>query len=57
MVTKKTSVRDVGPDCFSNLANYQNPQENPIKVHTAKTMMCSVVMYGYKRWTIKKAEC
>ena len=43
--------------CFSNLANYQNPQENPIKVHTVKTMMFPVVMYGYKRWTIKKAQC
>ena len=50
MVTKRTPVRDVGPDpCFSNLANYQNPQENPIKVHTVKTMMFPVVMYGYKR--------
>ena len=29
----------------------------PTKVHTVQTMVFSVVMYGYERWTIKKAEC
>ena len=27
------------------------------KVHIVKTMAFPVVMYGYKGWTIKKAEC
>ena len=29
----------------------------PTKVHLVKAMVFSVVMYGYKSWTIKKAEC
>ena len=28
----------------------------PTKVHTVKTMVFPVVMYGYESWTIKKAE-
>ena len=28
-----------------------------IKVRTVKTTVFPVVMYGYKSWTIKKAEC
>ena len=28
----------------------------PTKVHLVKAMVFSVVMYGYKSWTIKKAE-
>ena len=28
----------------------------PTKVHLVKTMVFSVVMYGYESWTIKKAE-
>ena len=28
----------------------------PAKVHLVKTMVFSVVMYGYELWTIKKAE-
>ena len=28
----------------------------PTKVHLVKVMVFSVVMYGYERWTIKKAE-
>ena len=28
----------------------------PIKVHTVKTMVFPLVMYGYESWTIKKAE-
>ena len=27
------------------------------KVHLVKAMFFPVVMYGYKSWTIKKAEC
>ena len=27
------------------------------KVHTVKTTVFPVVMYGCKNWTIKKAEC
>ena len=27
-----------------------------IKVHIVKAMVFSVVMYGYKSWTINKAE-
>ena len=29
----------------------------PTKVHLIKAMVFPVVMYGCKRWTIKKAEC
>ena len=29
----------------------------PIKVPIVKAMVLLVVMYGYERWTIKKAEC
>ena len=29
----------------------------PTKVHVVKAMVFLVVMYGYKSWTIKKAEC
>ena len=30
---------------------------SPTKVHLVKAMVFSVVMYGCKSWTIKKAEC
>ena len=29
----------------------------PTKVHLVKTMVFPIVMYGYERWTVKKAEC
>ena len=29
----------------------------PTKVHLVKAMVFPVVMYGYKSWSIKKAEC
>ena len=29
----------------------------PRKVHLVKAMVFPVVMYGYERWTVKKAEC
>ena len=29
----------------------------PTKVHLVKAMVFPVVMYGYERWTVKKAEC
>jgi len=29
----------------------------PTKVHIVKPMVFPVVMYGFKSWTIKKAEC
>ena len=29
----------------------------PTKVRLVKTLVFPVVMYGYKSWTIKKAEC
>ena len=28
----------------------------PAKVHLVKAMVFPVVMYGYKSWTVKKAE-
>ena len=28
----------------------------PTKVHLVKARVCSVVMYGYESWTVKKAE-
>ena len=29
----------------------------PTKVHLVKAMVFPVVMYGYKSWTIRKADC
>ena len=29
----------------------------PTKVHLVKAMVFPVVMYGYKSWTVKKAQC
>ena len=29
----------------------------PAKVHLIKAVVFSIVMYGCKSWTIKKAEC
>ena len=29
----------------------------PTKVHLVKTMVFPVVIYGWERWTVKKAEC
>ena len=29
----------------------------PTKVHLVKAIVFPVVMYGYKSWTVKKAEC
>ena len=29
----------------------------PTKVHVVKAMVFPIVMYGYKSWTLKKAEC
>ena len=29
----------------------------PTKVHIVKAMVFSIVMYGCKNWTIRKAEC
>ena len=29
----------------------------PAKVHLVKTMVFTVVMYGYESWTVKKAKC
>ena len=29
----------------------------PTKVHILKAMVFPVVMYGFEKWTIKKAEC
>ena len=29
----------------------------PMKIHLVKAMVFPVVMYGYERWTIRKAEC
>ena len=29
----------------------------PTKVHLAKAMVFTVVVYGYESWTMKKAEC
>ena len=29
----------------------------PTKVRLVKAMVFLVIMYGYKSWTIKKAEC
>ena len=29
----------------------------PTKVHLVKVMVSPLVMYGFKTWTVKKAEC
>ena len=42
-----------------NLESVLKSKDNTllIKVHLVKAMVFLVVMYGYERWTRKKAEC
>ena len=42
-----------------NLESILKSKDNTLltKVHLVKAMVFLVVMYGYERWTRKKAEC
>ena len=48
----------VGRKVMTNLDNLLKSRDItlPTKVHLVKAMVFLVVMYGYERWTIKKAE-
>ena len=41
---------------MTNLDSILKNSNLPTKVHLVKAMVFLVVMYGYERWTIKKAE-
>ena len=48
----------LGRKAMTNLDNTAKSRDItlPTKVHIVKVMVFPVVMYGYERWTIKKAE-
>ena len=48
----------LGRKAITNLYSILNSRDItlPTKVHIVKAMVFPVVMYGYKSWTIKKAE-
>ena len=49
----------LGRKAVTNLSNVLKNRDMTLltKVHIIKAMVFSVVMYGCKSWTIKKAEC
>ena len=49
----------LGIKAMTNLNNVLKSRDItlPTKVFPVKAMVLPVVMYGYERWTIKKAEC
>ena len=49
----------LGIKAMTNLNNVLKSRDItlPTKVFLVKAMVLPVVMYGYERWTIKKAEC
>ena len=49
----------LGRKVMTNLSGIFNSRDItlPTKVHLVKPMVSPVVMYGFKSWTIKKAEC
>ena len=48
-----------GSKAMTNLDNILKSRDItlPTKVQLVKAIVLPVVMYGYKSWTIKKAEC
>ena len=62
MVTAAMELKDacsLGRKAMTNLDSILKSGDItlPTKVHLVKAMVFLVVMYGYKSWTIKKAEC
>ena len=49
----------LGKKAMTNLDNVLKSRDItlPTKVRIVKAMVFPAVMYGYKSWTIKKAEC
>ena len=49
----------LGRKVMTNLDNILKNRDItlPTKVHLVKTMVFTVVMYGYESWTVKKAKC
>ena len=49
----------LGRKVMTNLDSILKSRDSalPTKVHLVKARVFSVVLYGYKSWTIKKAEC
>ena len=49
----------LGRKAMTNLDNILKSRDItlPAKVHLVKTMVFTVVMYGYESWTMKKAKC
>ena len=60
MVIAAMKLKDcllLGRKVMINLDSILKNSNLPTKVHLVKAMVFLVVMYGYERWTIKKAEC
>ena len=63
MVTAAMKLKDVclllGRKVMTNLDSILKSRDItlPAKVHLVKTMVFTVVMYGYESWTMKKAKC
>ena len=63
MVTAAMKLKDVclllGRKAMTNLDNTLKSRDItlPTKVLLVKAMVFPVVMYGWERWTINKAEC
>ena len=61
MVTAATELRHLllGRKAMTNLDSFLKSRDITLltEVRIVKAMVFPVVMYGYERWTIKKAEC
>ena len=61
MVTAAMKLRCLllGRKVMTNLDSISKSRDItlPTKVHLVKTMVFPVVIYGYKSWTVQKAEC
>ena len=61
MVSAVMKLKDLllGRKAMTNLSSILKNRDIALltKVHLVKTMVFPVVLHGYQRWTIKKAEC
>ena len=61
MVTAAMKLKDLllGRKAVTNLDSLLKSRDITLstKICLVKAMVCPVVMYGWERWTIKKAEC
>ena len=61
MVSAVMKLKDLllGRKAMTNLSSILKNRDIALltKVHLVKTMVFPIVLHGYQRWTIKKAEC